>query len=151
MSSLGGAGGLFSRITEGISTALGQLAQFFRLPGFAAVEPPGTPAPSRPQLTTPEQIVEQIAARQLVPPQQTRARYNAFYICIATDADTNETLARIPHDIEYDAGTARSTIYSRARSYAMRQLPRYLPGEDISQRNVRWTCRLVRTTQIYTP
>lgn len=151
MSGLGGLGGLAGRIIEGAETALGRLAQFFRLPGYAVLEPPTAPDPARPRLTTPEQIAEALIAHQLAPPSQQRVRYNAFYICIATDADTAEVLARIPHDIEYDAGTARSTIYSRARSYAMRQLPRYLPGEDIAMRNVTWNCRLIRRTQIGTP
>ena len=151
MSSLGGSGGILGRIVEGAQTALGRLAQFYRLPGFAAIEPPIVPDPARPVLRTPEEIAAALAAHQLAPPRSQQPRYNSFYICIATDLDTGVVLARIPHDIEHDANTPRSTIYSRARQNAMRRLPYYLPGEDVSQRNIGWTCRLVRRTQINIP
>lgn len=157
MSSLGGSGGIFGRITEGAQTALGRLARFFRLPGFAAVEPPTQPAPARPRLDTPEQIAEALRQHQLAPPSTGRRRFNAFYVCVATDHDTEETLARIVHDIEYDEGTARSTIYSRARRFAMREIANrtnpsdwFIPDLDPSQRRIDWSCRIIRTTEITT-
>lgn len=150
MSQLPGSG-IAGRILEGAATALGQLAQWFRLGNRGAIEPPDTPAPYRPKLDTVQEIVAEIVARQLVPPTQEKARYSEFFICIATDSDSGEVLARIPHTIEYDEGTARSTRYSRARRYALARLPSYLPGEDVEMRNIKWSCRVVRRTTIYTP
>lgn len=150
MSQLPGSG-IAGRILEGVSTALGQLAQWFRLGPRGAIEPPDTPAPARPQLHSVQEIVAEIAAHQLVPPAQEKTRYSEYYICVATDSDSGEVLARIPHQIEYDEGTARSTRYSRARRYALARLPSYLPGEDVAMRNIEWSCRMVRRTTIYTP
>lgn len=151
MSSVGGGGGLFRRIAEGAQSALGRLAQWFRLGPYGAVEPPETPQPARPELHSVPEIVQEIARRQLVPAAQEVPRYSEFYICIASDADTGEVLARIPHQVEYDEGVARSTRYSRARRYALGRLPSYLPGEDVAMRNISWKCRVVRRTTIFTP
>lgn len=155
MSGLGGRGGLAGRILEGAQTALGQLAQFFRLPGYAALEPPTTPQPGRPRLTTPEQIAQALIARQLAPPSTGRRRFNAFYVCVATAVGSDVVLARITHDIEYDEGTARQTIYSRARAYAQRQLAQRInpsdwfdPDIDPAEHTIKWSCRLIRTTEI---
>ena len=142
--------GIAGRIVEGAATALGQLAQWFRLGNRGAIEPPDVPDPYRPQLHTVQEIVAEIAARQLEAPTQERTRYSEFFICVATDSDSGEVLARIPHQIEYDEGTARSTRYSRARRYALARLPSYLPGEEVKARNIKWSCRVVRRTTIYT-
>lgn len=137
-------GGILGSILTGAQTVVSQLAQYFRLGQFGAVAPPETAQQARPQLTTPEEIVAAAAARHIAPQAGTAARESENYICIYTDRDTGEVLARIREPVEYDVGTARSTRYSRARRAASGRLAQYLPGEDLSLRNIDVTCRFVQ-------
>jgi hypothetical protein len=144
MSRLPSAGGVLGSIVEGAQTVLGRLAQWFRLGQFAPVQPPTVPQPGRTPLSTPEEIWREAQARHLTPPAGGPPMKTVTYWCIVTDPDTGETLARIPHPIDFPEGTPKSTLYSRARRYAVSQLPRYLPGRDLALNPVKMTCRMGR-------
>lgn len=144
-------GGILSSILTGAQTVLSQLAQHFRLGPYGGTSPPQQAQPGRVEAATPQEIVQRITEQNLTPPQTGTPRYSERYICVYTDEDSGEVLARVPMQVEYDEGTARSTRYSRARR-AAGQLLRSdrgaaytlgMPG-DLGMRNVRTNCRRTR-------
>ena len=104
-----------ARVVSGLASILGRLAQFFRL-GQAGHAEPGTTAPARPALHTPEEIVAEIRARRELP---TSARWAWSYICYWYDPDLGPNRGRVgrgvAHVVETDAGADYRTAANEAR------------------------------------
>lgn len=135
-------------LTQGAETALGQLAAYYRLGQFGGLSAGQTAQPDRPRLTTPGEIVSALQALGLAPAEAAGTRFSERYITIVTNSATGQVLARIPFEVEYSEGTARSTRSSRARRFALREMPRYLAGEDVDPSLIKVTTRLIRASRI---
>lgn len=138
-------------ILTGAATALAQLAQWFRLGSLGGTQPPLEAQPGRTELRDPEQIVQELISRHLQPEAGAAQRQSERYICVYTDTDSGEVLGRVPMEVEYDVGTARSTRYGRARRAAWQaalspnRSPTWLKvdPEELLVRNVKTTCKLI--------
>lgn len=159
MSRASGLGGFLSGLLSGAQTVLGQLASFFRLGPYGSLPPGQEAAPSRPQLTTPAEIVQEAINRGLAPVPAGDANLSERYVCVFTDPDTGEVVTRIVTQIQYTPGTARSTRYSRARRIAQAvydsRIPDsllYVPRESLPFRAVaRVRCQRIGRSGIQLP
>lgn len=142
-----GPGGVPEGIRVSPGTPLDLLAQYYRMGPYAAL-PSGTRAqPGRPRLTDPAEIVQQLIERGIVPAVREQRRTTDRWLCIFTDDDTGEVLARLTESTESPEGTYSIVRAQRARRAAAARLPFYLAGEDISTRHITLRCRRIRGSE----
>ena len=145
-----------SGLVSGAASFFGQLAELYRVPGGGASAGQQV-RPGRQRLSAPEIRQAAIEAGiELAPAGATR--WSQSFLCIYTDPDTGQVIARIRVEQQYDEGTARSTVYSRARRAAKQLL--YSPQsaayrivnlEDLKYIIPNVTCRQIRGTRKEVP
>lgn len=147
-----------SGITSGDETVLGQLARAYRLGPYGGTQAGEQPTGGRRRLQTPAEIIAAAQAAGLLPEAAAGERLTERYICIWTDTDTGEVIARIPTNIEYDQGDPNNLRYSRARSAANRIFRSdyaiaYIltDAASLPLRNLKVRCRIIRGSRFILP
>jgi hypothetical protein len=135
-------------ITSGADTALGQLAEYYRLGDIGALQFGSAAQPGRERLTTPQEIIAALEARQLLPKTGGAARVSVSYIAEWTDVETGQVVGATRLQIESDQGTPRSTLDSRARREAALALPRYVSEEMIEDRTYKLRLRKIGSIEL---
>lgn len=134
---------LRQRITTGVQTILGNLAQFFRLGQSGAVQQPEQAEPGRPRLQTPEEIVSELSSRRELPTTAEGTRRSYSYVATWIDTATGERVGAARIQVEASPEVPRSTVDSRARGEANLQLPRYVSTVLIEQSRIRLSMRRI--------
>lgn len=104
-------------ILTGAATAIGRLAQFFRLGQFGAAQP-GTQQPARARLESVAEIITDLRASNLLPTAAEGARWSWSYLCVWVDATTGE---RVGRGVRQVVETAANASYQAASSAARQQ------------------------------
>lgn len=148
-----------SGVLTGAQAWYARVAQWFRGGPVSAAAGPIPPPPGRERVSDPQQLVERAIAAGVAPETSQFARESRRYICVFTDPDSGEIIARVPSIVEYDVGTPPSTIYSAARRAAVREYrgpyqARYLL---VDPESLRWrnppsiSCRQIRGSRAAIP
>lgn len=146
-------------IVTGAAAWYARVAQWFRGGPISAAAGPVPPPPGRERVSDPAELVRRAIAAGLSPEQSATERRSVRYICVYTDPDTGEVIARVPALVEYDVDTPRSTIYSTARRVAAAEYrgpfqARYLL---VDPESLRWrnpplvSCRQIRGSRAAVP
>lgn len=129
------------RIVTGAQTILGRLAQWFGLGQTGAIQAPLQPQPGRPELETPQQIVEAIAAERLTPTAAQGNRVSRSYLCTWTEVETGNVIGKSRIQVETSEGQAAIVATTAARRDAQTKLPGCVVSALGAGMHLRMTCR----------
>lgn len=129
------------RVVTGAQTILGRLAQWFGLGQSGAIQAPLQPQPGRPELETPQQIIEAIAAERLTPPASHGNRVSRSYLCTWTEVETGNVIGKSRIQVETSEGQAAIVSTTAARRDAQAKLPGCVIAALGAGFNLRLTCR----------
>lgn len=151
-----GVFGALSGLVSGTASFFGQLAQLYRVPG-GGMSAGQQVRPGRQRLSTSEIRAAAIEAGIELAPAGVE-RWSQSFLCVYTNPDTGQVIARIRVEQQYDEGDSRSTVYSRARRAAKQLLYspqsaayRIVDLEDLKYIAPEVTCQQIRGTRKEVP
>lgn len=132
---------ILQTVVTGAQTILGRLAQWFGLGQAGSIQPPLTAQPGRPELETPQQIVEAIAANRLLPTAAQGNRVSRSYLCTWVEVETGNVIGKSRIQVETAEGQAAIVATTAARQSARTRLPGCVVAALGAGMHLKMTCR----------
>lgn len=132
---------ILQSVVTGAQTILGRLAQWFGLGQAGSIQTPLQAQPGRPELTTPQQIVEAIAERRLTPTAVEGNRVSRSYLCEWYDLDDGTVYGKARVQAETAEGVAAVVATTKARQAATLKFHQYIGAEVPEGAHIGMRCR----------
>lgn len=132
---------ILQTVVTGAQTILGRLARWFGLGSAGSIQLPLTAQPGRPELETPQQIVEAIAAERLTPTAAQGNIVSRSYLCFWVDEDTGQRYGPARVQAEVPEGIPAIVATVAARQAARLRFSEYVGLSVPEGAHLRLECR----------